>query len=187
MRECLYSFYEFLPFRRHHTGRPIEFFQLRLLLSFDIFASGFCLEKLLEMLQSLLRLRDDHESVRVLVEPVEESRSDEISDGRQIFVGMVEESHHRRFMHLPYRFRMGKHSFRLVDDKIIIFFQDYGYLDIRRLIEQDRGEVSADVINLHLVAVFQLIGLLHYLAVRFHSSSLDDMVKEAPGVVKLLA
>ena len=86
------------------------------------------------MFQSFFRLCDDHESVRIFIEPMEESRSDEISDSRQIFISMVEESHNRWLMNFSDGFGMRKYAFGLVDDKVILLFQDYRNLDIRRFV-----------------------------------------------------
>ena len=74
--------YEFFSFVSNITGSSIKLFELDLFFIADIFTLRFRLEKFFEMFQSFFRLCDDHESVRVLVEPVEESSSDEISDGR---------------------------------------------------------------------------------------------------------
>lgn len=118
---------------------------------------------------------------------MKESRSDEISDGWQVFVRMIEEAYDRWFMDFSDGFGMRKHSFGFIDHEIILFFEKHGNLDLRRFIKQNRGEISRDVIDLYLIIVFELIGFLHDLIIHFDASSLDDVVEKASGIGKLLA
>gem|GEM_PF-6294821 len=99
---------------------------------------------------------------------------------------MIEKSDNRWFMDFSDGFWMRKHSFRFIDDEIIFFFEYDRYLDMRRFIQQNRGEVSGDIINLYLIIILQLIGLFHDFIIHFDTSSFDNVMKKASGIGKLL-
>ena len=94
------------------------------------------------MLKSDFSLCNNHESISILIEPMQQSSSDKIPNAWKLFVMMIEKANDTRLANLPNTVGMGQNSFRLIDDQIISGFSHYRNLNRKCFLKNHRRQIS---------------------------------------------
>lgn len=133
---------KWLSLGRNLTNCTISLFERNFVFLLKGFRFRFRFKKSFKMLKSDFSLCNNHESISILIQPMQQSSSDKIPNAWKPFVMMIEKANNTRLANLPNTVGMRQNSFRLVNNQIISGFPHDRNLNRRRFLKNHRRQIS---------------------------------------------